>query len=150
MQHCIQQNNAIDIYEEYFMDATDSGVVEPPFAKSLNVYKDPNEIKRAASHISWYPDSGHKVAVAYSVKEFQKISPGMSFDSYIWDVENPNTPDQTLTPSSPIVCLKYNPKDPHVLVGGTYAGNLAFWDTRKGGKYYLLISYSISCGRFTY
>jgi dynein intermediate chain 2 len=62
----------------------------------------------------------------------------MSYDSYIWDVETPNTPDQTLTPQSPLVCIKYNPKDPHVLVGGSYNGllcnsiNKAYWDTRKG------------------
>ena len=86
--------------------------------------RDPNEIKRAASSISWFPDSGHKVAVAYSIKEFQKGAPGMNLESYIWDVENPNAPDQTLIPSSPLVCLKYNPKDPHVLVGGSYSGNL--------------------------
>jgi dynein intermediate chain 2 len=56
----------------------------------------------------------------------------MSLDSYIWDLENPNAPDQTLTPPSPLVCIKYNPKDPHVLVGGSYNGLLSFWDTRKG------------------
>jgi dynein intermediate chain 2 len=39
MEHCIKQNNAIDIYEEYFAEGIDNLVVEPPFAKSLNVYK---------------------------------------------------------------------------------------------------------------
>ena len=48
----------------------------------------------------------------------------MNIESYIWDVENPNAPDQALIPSSPLICLKYNPKDPHVLVGGSYSGNL--------------------------
>ena len=70
----------------------------------------------------------------------------MSYDSYIWDIENPNQPDQTLIPNSPLVSIKYNPKDPHILVGGSYNGILcmkmlitridiiilAFWDTRKG------------------
>ncbi|KAJ3144254.1 Dynein intermediate chain 2, axonemal [Irineochytrium annulatum] len=132
MEHCIKQNNAIDIYEEYFLDAPDAVAVEPPSAKSLNVYRDPNPIKRAASYVSWYPDEGHKIAVAYSVLDFQEMPANMSVDSYIWDVENPNTPDQTLTPPSPLVCVKYNPKDPHILVGGCYNGLLSFWDTRKG------------------
>ena len=83
---------------------------------------DPNTIKRAASSVSWYPDSGHKIAIAYSVLQFQQMPESMSMDSYIWDVENPSTPDQTITPSSPLVCLKYNPKDPHILVGGSYNG----------------------------
>ncbi|KAJ3016496.1 UNVERIFIED_CONTAM: Dynein intermediate chain 2, axonemal [Siphonaria sp. JEL0065] len=132
MEHCIKQNNAIDIYEEYFIDTPDAATVEPPNAKSLNVYRDPNKIKRAATYVSWYPDDGHKIAVAYSQLDFQKTPANMSFDSYIWDVENPNVPDQTLTPSSPLVCIKYNPKDPHILVGGSYNGLLSYWDTRKG------------------
>ncbi|KAI9199587.1 WD40-repeat-containing domain protein [Polychytrium aggregatum] len=132
MEHCIKQNNAIDIYEEYFAEMPDTSVIEAPTAKSLNVYRDPNPIPRAATYLSWYPDDGHKIAVAYSVLEFQKQVSGMSNDSYIWDVENPSTPDLTLTPSSPLVCIKYNPKDPHILVGGTYNGLLSYWDTRKG------------------
>ncbi|KAL2916816.1 hypothetical protein HK105_203595 [Polyrhizophydium stewartii] len=132
MEHCIKQNNAIDIYEEYFVEAVDSISAEPPAAKSINVYRDPNSIKRAASYLSWYPDDGHKIAVAYSVLDFQAMPANMSLDSYIWDVENPNSPEQTLSPNSPIVCIKYNPKDPHILVGGSYNGLLSFWDTRKG------------------
>lgn len=46
----------------------------------------------------------------------------MSYESYIWDVENPNVPDQKIIPSSPLVCLKYNPKDSHILIGGMYNG----------------------------
>lgn len=30
--------------------------------------------------------------------------------SYIWDVTNPNTPEFTIMPSSPLCCLKFNPK----------------------------------------
>lgn len=132
MEHCIKQNNAIDIYEEYFADTVESEAIETPSAKSLNVYRDPNPNPRAATYLSWYPDDGHKIAVAYSNLEFQKTTFGMSNDSYIWDVENPNVPDQTLTPPNPLVCIKYNPKDPHVLVGGTYNGLVTYWDTRKG------------------
>ena len=38
--------------------------------------------------------------------------------------ENPNKPDQTLKPVSPIVCIEYNPKDSHILAGGQYNGQL--------------------------
>ena len=125
MEHCIKQNNAIDIYEEYFNEIapTASSVVpEAPSARSLNVFRDPNPIKRTASYVSWYPEDGHKIAVAYSMLQFQKMPANMCMDSYIWDVENPSTPDFTLNPVSPIVCLKYNVKDPHTLVGGCYNG----------------------------
>ncbi|KAG4098935.1 WD40-repeat-containing domain protein [Neocallimastix lanati (nom. inval.)] len=134
MEQCIKQNNAIDIYEEYFKEEIESEppVVEPPSIKTYNVYRDPNAIKRAATCVSWYPDDNHKIAVAYSILQFQKMPYNMCLDSYIWDIENPNVIDQTITPSSPLVTLKYNPKDPHILIGGSYNGLVSYWDLRKG------------------
>eukprot|EP00058_Branchiostoma_floridae_P010277 XP_002595765.1 hypothetical protein BRAFLDRAFT_275418 [Branchiostoma floridae] len=134
MEHCIRQNNAIDIYEEYFDDTTQESAEEPSSAKTINVFRDPNEIKRTATHLSWYPDGAKKLAVAYSNLEFQRSSPDTSLDSYIWDIENPNKPEMTLKPVSPLVCLEYNPKDSHILMGGCYNGQIAYWDTRKGSQ----------------
>ncbi|XP_035157563.2 dynein axonemal intermediate chain 2 isoform X2 [Callithrix jacchus] len=133
MEHCIKQNNAIDIYEEYFNNEEDVEVMEEaPSAKTINVFRDPQEIKRAATHLSWHPDGNRKLAVAYSCLDFQRAPVGMSNDSYIWDLENPNKPELALKPSSPLVTLEYNPKDSHVLLGGCYNGQIACWDTRKG------------------
>nr|XP_023960407.1 dynein axonemal intermediate chain 2 isoform X2 [Chrysemys picta bellii] len=135
MEHCIKQNNAINIYEEYFDEEETADVAdEPPSAKTINVFRDPNVIKRTATHLSWHPDGSKKLAVAYSSLEFQRSSKDMSYESYIWDLENPNRPDLVLRPSSPLVSLEYNPKDSHILVGGCYNGQIAYWDTRKGGQ----------------
>lgn len=49
-------------------------------------------------------------------------------------LENPNKPEHILRPTSPMMCLEYNPKDPHTLVGGCYNGQLAIFDTRKGSQ----------------
>ncbi|KAJ8319030.1 hypothetical protein KUTeg_004121 [Tegillarca granosa] len=127
MEHCIKQNNAIDIYQEYFDDIEIDPIDEVPSAKTINVFRDPNEVKRTATNISWYPDGPRKLAVAYCNLEFQGSTPDTCMDSYIWDVENPNKPEMTLKPVSPLVCLEYNPKDSHVLLG-------AYWDTRKGSQ----------------
>ena len=48
--------------------------------------------------------------------------------------ERPNVPDLTLSPSSPLVSIRYNPKDVHLLLGGCYNGQVAIWDTRKGSR----------------
>ncbi|KAG8129229.1 hypothetical protein E2320_015939 [Naja naja] len=133
MDHCIKQNNAINIYEEYFEEEETAAVTEePPSAKTINLFRDPNPIKRTATHLSWHPDRSRKLAVAYSNLEFQRSSKDMSYDSYIWDLEIPNKPDMVFQPSSPLVCLEYNPKDSHILIGGCYNGQIAYWDTRKG------------------
>lgn len=39
MEHTIKQNNAIDIYQEYFPEANEVMASEAPSAKSLNVYR---------------------------------------------------------------------------------------------------------------
>lgn len=39
-------------------------------------------------------------------------------------IENPNKPELALKPVSPLVCLEYNPKDPHILIAGCYNGQI--------------------------
>ncbi|XP_059183664.1 dynein axonemal intermediate chain 2-like [Centropristis striata] len=135
MEHCIRQNNAVDIYQEYFEDEEEvEENQEPPSAKTINVYRDPNDVKRTVSGLSWHPDGGRKLAAAYCCLQFQRTSRDTSLDSYIWDIENPNRPEMSLKPASPLVCLDYNPKDPHTLVGGSYNGQIAYWDTRRGSQ----------------
>ncbi|NWQ58841.1 DNAI2 protein, partial [Neopipo cinnamomea] len=134
MEHCIRQNNAIDIYEEYFAeDEEEEGEEEPPSAKTIGVLRDPNPVRRTATHLSWHPDACKELAVAYCSLEFQDKRRDISFDSYIWDLGNPYKPELTLMLSSPVVTLEYNPKDWHHLLGGCYNGQIVYWDTRKGG-----------------
>merc|ERR1711907_34771 len=132
VEHCLKQNNAIDIYEEYFANSTVEHSTEPPSARNLTVFKDPQKIKRTATRISWNPDGGKKLAVAYSTLQFQQAPEGMSPNSYIWDLHNPNFPEVTLVPPSPLVSLEYSNKDPNILMGGSYNGLLVFWDLRAG------------------
>ena len=39
MEHCIKQNNAVNIYEEYFEDSEMTEMEEPPSTKTINVIK---------------------------------------------------------------------------------------------------------------
>eukprot|EP00158_Paraphelidium_tribonemae_P004535 Partr_v1_DN26809_c0_g1_i1_m40168 putative Dynein, axonemal, intermediate chain 2 len=133
VQTYIQQNNAVDIYEEYFTGIGEDAItIDTPSSRTLNVFRDPNSVKRPASFLSWHPDGGKKLAIAYSNLDFQKPSPNSSFESYIWDVEYPNAPDQKIIPPAPLVCLKYNLKDQHALIGGMTNGLVGVWDVRKG------------------
>ena len=129
----IKQNYAVDIYQEYFSGEYVDHSSEAPSAKTLSVFKDPSEVKRTVSNISWYPDGGKKLAVAFAIMQFQdaRMEQAQEF-SYIWDVNNPNTPELQLTPASPLCSLEYNPKDPHFLVGGSYNGLVSCFDTRTG------------------
>ncbi|GBG59136.1 hypothetical protein CBR_g32153 [Chara braunii] len=133
METLINQNNAIDIYEEYFAGSITDHSSEQPYAKTLTVFRDPDPVvKRSASYISWYPDGARKLAVAYSILQFQRMPEDMSVNSYIWDVNNPNQADLELQPTSQMCCVVYNPRDPNILVSGLYNGQIAYFDTRKG------------------
>jgi dynein intermediate chain 2 len=55
----------------------------------------------------------------------------MPHQSYIWDIMNPNTPDVEILPPSPLCCLRYNPKSPDILAGGSYNGLVTTYDIRK-------------------
>jgi len=138
IERAAMQNNTVDIYEDYFDGTWMDHSSEPPSAKGLAVFRDPSEITRTATSIDWQPD-GNRLAVTYSVLQFQDPrvltdSSSIPMQSYIWDVSNPNTPEMELLPSSPLCCLRYNPKMPEQLVGGSYNGLVTFFDFRKNGS----------------
>lgn len=136
VERCLKQNRTIDIYEDYFEGTVADHSSEPPSAKGLAVFRDPNEIKRTATSIDWHPEGPTKIAVSYSILNFQDprfASARMPVQSYIWDIMNPNMPDQELLPASPMCCLRFNPKSSDTLVGGSYNGLVSFFDLRKSG-----------------
>lgn len=104
-----------------------------PSVKTLTVFKDPHTTKRSASYVNWHPDpTTPKLVVAYSILQFQQQPAGMPLSSYVWDVNNPNTPDNELLPTSQICVAKFNLKDPNLVGAGQYNGQFAYFDTRKG------------------
>lgn len=132
----IQQNHTVDIYENYFDkdEEEEESTTEPPSAKTVCVFRDrkAGDFKRAATKISWHPDGTSKLAVAYSIMQFQQMPENMPVSSFIWDVNSPNEPDFELVPPSPLSSLVYNPRSQDYIVGGCYNGLVSFWDLRKG------------------
>lgn len=109
---------------------------ENPSATILAVFKDPSSTiqKRTASCISWYPNDFSRLAVSYCPPQEEKKSDNQidNLNSYIWNIMNPNQPEMTLSPSSPLTCLAYNSKDISCLVSGALNGTIFFFDTRRG------------------
>lgn len=97
--------------------------------------------QRPLGHISWAPEHRPHIVASYCVKNFSQPQPETT-DAYIWDINNPNVPHQTISASSAPNCLKYNVKDFHLLIGGLFSGQIALWDPRTGAK---PVSYSDRC-----
>ncbi|CAF1124194.1 unnamed protein product [Adineta steineri] len=131
VEHTIKQNNTINIYEDYFTNVESNVVEEMPYVRTLNTFRDPQNPQRTANHISWCGNGGEKLAVAYCNLEFQSNTKDLSNDSYIWDIEYSSEPDYILKPISSLVCVEFNTKDAHQLVGGCYNGQVCIFDTRK-------------------
>ena len=75
VEDLVRQNNAVDIYEEYFAGSQADHSSEQPYAKTLTVFRDPCEIKRGASYISWNPDAeNRKCAVARTPSSVSRSS----------------------------------------------------------------------------
>ncbi|KAI5734179.1 hypothetical protein M8J77_003490 [Diaphorina citri] len=133
MEHCIHQNNAINIYEHYFADVDPSIIVEDLSSRTLNVFRDQQKVKRPIRNLSWSPDGGTRIAGSYCNLDFQTPTV-YGCESYVWDVDNPNKPFLVLQGPACVASVEYNPKDVHSLIGGLLNGQVAFWDVRKGSQ----------------
>lgn len=62
----INQNNAIDIYEEYWADLDETSALdtEPASMSMITQLKDPHAAaaRRAVQSVSWHPDGSQKVS----------------------------------------------------------------------------------------
>lgn len=90
MEHCIYQNNAINIYEKFFVDLERAPLLDPCSSRTLNVYRDPCDDRRPVTHLSWSPSGGTKLAISYCDMVFQGNREGLCNDSYIWEIGRDN------------------------------------------------------------
>ena len=88
------------------------------------------------------------------------LSTGSNKNTFVLLLDDPTEPDLTIHPPSYLVSVEYNPKDPNILAGGCYNGQVSihslslsllpniitnlpislsyvqicWWDARKGGQ----------------
>ena len=75
----IKQNNEIDLFEEYFEGEQPEHLSENINTKTVMIFKDPNNIKRAVTKICWHPESATemRVGTSYAQLRFQQMPPNM-------------------------------------------------------------------------
>ncbi|GAB0086923.1 hypothetical protein DMENIID0001_011460 [Sergentomyia squamirostris] len=133
MEHFIMQNNAVNIYENFFAGLEEMGAAGQCEARTVMVTKDPSGEKRTIKRVSWAPDAYPVVAAAYC--HFStKIAHTCSPESLIWDTRSPNEPQSVIKAWSPINCVAYNTKNYHLLIGGLLSGQVGQWDPRTGNQ----------------
>ncbi|KAH0540922.1 hypothetical protein KQX54_020523 [Cotesia glomerata] len=155
MEHYILQNNAVNIYENYFDDMIPTELVLPLGIRTVNAFKDPEAIPRPITQLSWSPDQGKRLAASYCFTEFQRVSSDLNSCSYIWDIdsglyreylvsitlskdkslffncsENPNVAFMGLKAVDSLLTIQFNPHDPSMLISGLMSGQVCSWDIR--------------------
>ncbi|XP_076750413.1 dynein axonemal intermediate chain 2-like [Xylocopa sonorina] len=134
MERHVLQNNAMDIYQNFFDDLIPTSMVREYSIRVTNLYEDPQAKARPIRHLSWSPNGLDRLAAAYGFLEFQEHPVDVSPYSYVWDIENPNKAINTLKSSSPLMTVEFNTRDPVLLVSGLLSGQVCCWDIRTSDK----------------
>lgn len=133
MEHYVDQNNAIDMYQTYFADMHPQEPVEQYHVRISNVFRDP--FHRPVSCVVWTNEKKSNLAVAYCDRIF---APGEKVEKttkcYIWDVHNTTKPLYELEPETSCWQLACSPVSPEILVGGLETGIVNVFDIREGER----------------
>lgn len=132
IEHCIRQNNAIDIYEMYFENEESPMVEEPEPIKTVNVIRDPHAGQRMVTSLTFAPEGGHKIAAAYSSSKFMGLKEATPKESFVWDINTSSHPELELVGPAWLQCLQYNIRDNNVIAAGMSNGQVSWWDVRQG------------------
>ena len=140
----VKQNNAVEIYGDYFEYEDKKTLERESVLKTISVFADPARGKstttRPVSCISWSPNGGEKIAIAYCSPQFLGCLDANSTDGFIFDITNPTKHVHRLHAPSSLTSIQYNPREESQIAGGCHEGHICWWDTRLGRNKGSLIS----------
>uniref|UniRef100_A0A3B3BWR0 Dynein, axonemal, intermediate chain 2b n=1 Tax=Oryzias melastigma TaxID=30732 RepID=A0A3B3BWR0_ORYME len=126
MEFSIRQNNAIDKYEQYFEEEEEEEENhDVPYAKTVTVLRYSRQPALTQTNDLSSPGEANCI-------RSPPFDPTYICSLVLYISEKPSIPEMVLKPSSPLVCLEYNPRVSYTLMGGCYNGQVAYWDTRRG------------------
>lgn len=125
----IQQNNAVEIYEQYFKGMDETLAFEKPTVKLNNEYRDPD--KRPISSVCWTHEDDPKLVATYCSKRYPVAGPvNDNFTCHVWALENPHYPASEFLPPTACWVIACSPINPAIIVGGLDDGRVCVFDLR--------------------
>ncbi|CAM9327297.1 unnamed protein product [Chrysoparadoxa australica] len=94
---------------------------------------------RAVTDMHWSPHHSELVLCSYSargasVQQAASAGAGSASDLdgvvLVWSLAMENRPEYVLQSHSPVLCARFHGSDPHLVIGGTYLGQVLMWDAR--------------------
>uniref|UniRef100_A0A1A9ZYV6 WD_REPEATS_REGION domain-containing protein n=1 Tax=Glossina pallidipes TaxID=7398 RepID=A0A1A9ZYV6_GLOPL len=153
----IEQNNAVNIYQEFFIDLPAEICEQIRFdfeSRQKNIFHDPYTPHRPISVIDWAPNDVKRFLVLHTniplsrleaierlrapklrtVKFEGRLESTEGNNFYIWDLENPLKPMVDFTSTEIVRKTFFCPKDENWIAGGLHSGKVCLWDARTGGS----------------
>ena len=133
VNYCVNQNIAIDIYEDYFEDEAndDDLTASDTSIKEICTVLDPSLTPRAVINMSWSKTDMERIVCAYCNPTFSSTSSGENLQGYVWNILNPTKPELELVPQSQIRTVKFRKNGQEILTG-LRNGTLNIFDIRAG------------------
>ncbi|XP_023324346.1 dynein intermediate chain 3, ciliary [Eurytemora carolleeae] len=133
MEEKVQQNNAIELYGDYFTELDESTRTDNYKVNTLAVFKDTLDFSsRPVSDISWSPDGGSRIAVSYCSRDYRIPSDICEVsDALLFNVDDPTKFELALSASVPVTSIAFS-RTPFIIAGGLYNGQVCVWDVRVG------------------
>lgn len=136
MIHTIRENNAVNIFQNYFPDeefSTAQDVCCENFSMNLIRQYNCSILKDAcANRVHFCPKLSDEMVVSISPTAPTPTTEE-AHDSYVWNIEYSNQPLLTLLCDSSLTQLEYNGRDSFLIAGGQLNGTVCLYDTRAGG-----------------
>lgn len=136
MEHKIAQNNAVNLFEEYFTEEhADIGRSYKPQIESIGFFEYPVRKQRVvASHSAIASITNDKMVVSYTLDSKGQMNIDQNgLSSYVWDLNYTLQPVLELKCTSTLSTAEYNEKDPFVIAAGQTDGIISVFDARIGG-----------------
>ncbi|XP_045448777.1 dynein intermediate chain 3, ciliary-like [Melitaea cinxia] len=133
LEHLIDQNNAIDMYQSYFTNIHPQASVEKYNVQISNEFRDPYH--RPISCIAWTNERNSKLITSYCDKIYSIESDTNPQNvCYIWDVNRQTSPVYQFSPENGCWQVTGSPVRPEIIVAGLENGIFNIFDTRMGSK----------------
>mmetsp|Transcript_25244 Transcript_25244/g.25013 ORF Transcript_25244/g.25013 Transcript_25244/m.25013 type:complete len:346 (+) Transcript_25244:499-1536(+) len=126
--------DAIGCFERF--EADESGVTSKDINIKENItFMKDTPITRAITNIEWSPQHKELFLCSYYKSENDWDPNETDGLVNIFSTHMPERPELTLTSPSEITSCIFHPTESHLVIGGTYSGNVLIWDMREKCNY---------------
>lgn len=100
--------------------------------ETLQLQSDRYTRRRMVSDIQFSPHFNELLLTSYTKNPSAPNEPaGLVL---LWNTHAPSRPEYTFTAATDVLCARFSPFHPNLVIGGCYSGQICLWDTRISGR----------------